>query len=122
MAFTIKESYHAAVIEITGKFFGSLEGEAFSARINALKAAGQTQVVIDLARADLLDSTAIGVLLASLTTMRREGGDIRLANMKKRVKNLFLMTRLLGNVFATYDSLDEALASFQEQPLVAAET
>ena len=121
MAFTVKETYHAAVIDITGKFFGSLEGEAFNARIDALKTAGQTRVVIDLARADLLDSTAIGLLLAGLTTMRREGGDIRLANMKKRVKNLFLMTRLLGNVFNTYDSLEEALASFQQQPLAAAE-
>lgn len=113
---TVNDHYHAAVIGINGKFFGSRDGEAYEAILDELKKQGKTQVVIDLAEAELMDSTAIGLLIASATTMRREGGDIRLANMKKRLRNLFLMTRLLGSVFDAYDALDAALASYQDEP------
>ncbi len=116
MPFKVKEEYHAVVIEITGKFLGAVEGEAFKQTIEDLKEAGKIHVVIDLSKADLLDSTAIGLLISSLTTMRRAGGDVRLAGMQKRVKNLFLMTRLLGPVFDHYETVQEAVDSFAEQP------
>jgi anti-sigma B factor antagonist len=116
MGINLKDTYHAAVIEISGKFLGSLEGDTFRALIYDLKEQGKTKVIVDLAQADLLDSTAIGILIASLTSVRRAGGDMRLANMKKRVRNLFLMTRLLGPVFEDYDSLEAALESYKHHP------
>lgn len=116
MGINLKDTYHAAVIEISGKFLGSLEGDKFRALIYDLKEQGKTKIIVDLAQADLLDSTAIGILIASLTSVRRAGGDMRLANMKNRVRNLFLMTRLLGPVFEDYDSLEEALESYKHHP------
>ncbi|WP_457652123.1 STAS domain-containing protein [Rhodocaloribacter sp.] len=116
MPFKVKEEYYAVVIEITGKFLGAIESEAFKQTIEQLKEAGKVHVVIDLSKADLLDSTAIGLLISSLTTMRRAGGDVRLAGMQKRVRNLFLMTRLLGPVFTNYETVEEAVNSFAEQP------
>ncbi len=119
MSLDVKDTYHATVIEISGKFFGSLEGDRFKALLEDCKTHGKTHLVLDLAETDLMDSTAIGLLIAGLTSMRRVGGDIRLANMKKRIRNLFLMTRLLGPVFESYDSLEAATASYQPPPVEA---
>ncbi len=116
MPFKVKEEYYAVVIEISGKFLGAIEGEAFRRTIEQLKEAGKVHVVIDLSKADLLDSSAIGLLISSLATMRRAGGDVRLAGMQKRVRNLFLMTRLLGPVFTNYETVEEAVNSFEERP------
>ncbi|GIV59457.1 STAS domain-containing protein [Rhodocaloribacter litoris] len=122
MSFSIDESYHAVVIHIKGKFLGALEETAFRQAIDDLKKKGKTRLVIDLSRADLLDSTAIGLLIGTLTTMRRAGGDVRLAGLQNRVKNLFLMTRLLGPVFDDYETVEDALRSFERQPEAPAET
>jgi anti-sigma B factor antagonist len=116
MPFSVNEQYHAAVVDIKGKFLGSVEGDAFKAAMNRLKDEGKTHVVINLGTTDLMDSSGIGLLISALTSMRRADGDVRLANMQKRVKNLFLMTRLLGPVFDDYDSVDAALHSFETDP------
>ena len=58
-----------------------------------------------------MDSSGIGALIGALTTMKKVEGDVKLAGMKDRIKNLFLLTRLLGPVFEDYDSVEEAAAS-----------
>jgi anti-sigma B factor antagonist len=116
MSFSVQEKYNAVIFEIKGKFLGSIEGPAFKEKVNEYKEAGKTQGIIDLSKADFMDSSGIGLLISALTTMRKAGGDIRLAGMQKRIKNIFLLTRLLGPVFDDYETVEEALASYQETP------
>lgn len=116
MPFSVNEEYHAVVVEIKGKFLGSVEGPAFKEALNELKEAGKTYVVVDLSKTDFMDSSGIGTLISGLTTMRKAGGDIRLAGMEKRIKSVFLITRLLGPVFDDYETVEEALASFETDP------
>ena len=116
MSLRLDERYSAAVIQIQGKFLGSLEGDQFRAMLQSLKEAGRTNVVVDLSRTDFMDSSALGVLIGGLTTMRREGGDIRLACIEKRIKNLFLITRMLGPVFQDYATVAEAEMSYRDHP------
>lgn len=113
MPFTSSEQFQAVVITITGKFLGSVEGPRFKEMLDGYKDAGKRQMVIDLSNAEMMDSTGIGVLIGGLTSMRNVGGDIVLAGLKKRLRNIFLMTRLLGSVFTDYETVEEALASFE---------
>ncbi len=111
MPFSTSEQYHAAVIQITGKFLGSIEGVAFKEKLEELRDSGKTKVIIDLSKADFMDSSGIGALIGALTTMKKVDGEVKLAGMKDRIKNLFLLTRLLGPVFEDYDTVEEAAAS-----------
>ena len=111
MPFSTSEKYHAVVIQISGKFLGSLEGVAFKEKLEELRDSGKRKVVIDLSKADFMDSSGIGALIGALTTIKKVEGDVKLAGMKDRIKNLFLFTRLLGPVFEDYDSVEEAAAS-----------
>ncbi len=113
------EHYHATVVSIHGRFLGSIEGPTFKQTITDLKDAGKTSLVVDLSPTDFMDSTAIGALIGSLTTLRKAGGDIRLAGMEKRIKNLFLLTRLLGPVFVDYETVAEAVASYDPEAVSA---
>lgn len=112
MPFRQSEKYEATIIHITGKFLGSIERSAFEDAVHALKDAGKTRLVLDLSKTDMIDSTGIGLLVASKTTMCNAGGDVCLAGLEDRVKNVFLLTRLLGSVFDDYPDVDEALAHF----------
>ena len=114
MPFKDREQGDAVIFEITGKFLGSIDGPGFRRTLQGYKESGVKKVVVDLSKADLMDSSGIGEMIAGLTSMRNAGGDMRLAALRKRIRNVFLMTRLLGSVFQDYETVDEALASFNE--------
>ncbi len=112
MSITTSEQYHAAVIRPKGEFFGSVQGPAFREALAPLRAKGKTNIVVDLSQTTLMDSSGIGVLLEAAEGLRSAGGDLRLAELEKKMRNLFLMTRLLGDVFQIFDTVDEAIESF----------
>ena len=47
------------------------------------------RVVVDLARARYLDSTAIGLLLMHSDEVRARGGDVKICNVSPRLKEVF---------------------------------
>jgi anti-sigma B factor antagonist len=112
MPFTVKDHQDISVVAIRGKFLGTLERDAFKSAVDKLKDNGTRSVVIDLGSADFMDSTAIGLLISALTTIRGVDGDVVIAGLNKRIKNLFVMTRLLGPVFRDFETVDEAVAAF----------
>lgn len=114
MAFPITERYNAVVITPKGEFFGSIQGAQFREEMADLRADGKKNFVLDLGETTLMDSSGIGVLIAEAEALRAEGGDLRLARVEARVRNLFLMTRLLGEVFTLYPTVDEAVKSYSE--------
>ena len=116
MSINVQDQYQASIIQIKGKFLGSVDGPEFKQKLDDLKQAGKTNVVVDLGHTDFMDSSGIGALIGGLTSMRKSGGDVRLANMEKRIKNLFMITRLLGPVFDDYESVDDAVQSFRTNP------
>jgi len=116
MPFSVHEENQAAVFEIKGRFLGSIDGAAFKSRLAEELEQGNSRFVVDLSKTDFMDSSGIGVLIGGLTSTRRAGGDMRLAGMTKRIKNLFLITKLLGSVFDDYESVRDALDSYVDNP------
>ena len=112
MPYTIDEHDRTRVLTIKGRFLGSIEREAMQRTVEALIADGRTRLVIDLAKTDFMDSTGIGVLVQGAERLRQAGGDACLAGMQTRVKNLFVMTRLLGRMFDDYPTVEAALQRF----------
>lgn len=110
MPFTVSQRSDAAVVAIRGKFLGTLERDAFKSAVDDLKNGGVKGVVIDLSNTDFMDSTGIGLLISALTTIRGVDGDVVIAGLNNRIKNLFVMTRLLGPVFRDFETVDEAVA------------
>ncbi len=73
---------------------------------------GKTKLLLNLAGVKYIDSTGIGELIASYTTVKRTGGQLKLLKLTDRVQNLLVITKLL-TVFDAYDDEAEALKSFQ---------
>ncbi len=66
-------------------------------------------VVLDLAGTDYFSSTAYGVILKTLESMREKGGDLFLVNLTPSVLRLFEVTKLKG-ILNICDSVEEALS------------
>lgn len=108
---TERRSGDIVVLSVSGRFVADEQDPQFSNRINALAAQGLTRIVVDLQGVTLLDSGGIGVLVSKLLTLRRRGGDLRLARLNARTERVLSITRLLP-VFAAFPSVEQAVRSF----------
>ena len=80
--------------------------------IRTLADQGKKKVLLNLAGVKYMDSSGVGELIANYTTVKRQGGQLKLLNLTDRIQNLLVITKLL-TVFDSYDDESEALKSFQ---------
>ena len=59
-----------------------------------------------------IDSTGLGELISSYVTLSNQGGQIKLAHLTERLRDIMTITKLL-TVFDVYDNEPDALASFK---------
>jgi hypothetical protein len=62
----------------------------------------------------VFDSAGIGELIQSFTTIRNQGGQMKLVNLNKRVQDLLVMTNL-HKVFEIHDDEASAIKAFGGQ-------
>ncbi len=80
-------------------------------RIQKLLNDGDRKFLLNLADVDYIDSSGLGELVTSFTTVRNQGGQLKLLNLTKRVKDLLQITKLY-TVFDVYDDEATAVRSF----------
>ncbi len=115
MKYDVDEQYNAVVIKLKGNVMGGPDGAKLHDQLHELKDSGRKNVVVDLSKVKFMNSSGLGMLISALTTMRNGGGDLRLANVADRIQSLLVITKLI-TVFQHFDSVDEAVLSYEEDP------
>ncbi len=110
----IKEQMHGdvAVIALKGKLMGGPETLAIHDKVKELVGKKINKVVIDLGQVKWMNSSGLGALMGSITTLRNAGGELKLARVTQKVQSLFMITKLI-TIFETFDSVEEAVSSFK---------
>jgi anti-sigma B factor antagonist len=72
---------------------------------------GAKAIVLKLGEVHYIDSSGVGELVKAHTTIRNQGGQLKLANLNKRVHDLLEMTRLSA-VFDIQKDETTAIRSF----------
>jgi anti-sigma B factor antagonist len=72
---------------------------------------GARAIVLNLGEVQYIDSSGIGELVKAHTTMRNQGGQLKLTNLNKRIHDLLEMTRLSA-VFDIQKDETSAIKSF----------
>ena len=99
------------ILDIHGKItIGEGSAEVRSV-VRALLQAGNKEILLNLGDVSYVDSSGIGELVSSFTTVSGQGGHLKLLNLTKKLKELLAITKLL-TVFDSYSDEQEALASF----------
>jgi anti-sigma B factor antagonist len=86
--------------------------DRFNSTMSELLRQSHNKIVLDVEEVPTIDSSGIGLLVRHLTTAKQNGGAIRLLKPSKFTVQTLKMVGLL-NLFATYEDLAEAVASFQ---------
>jgi anti-sigma B factor antagonist len=119
MNYNVDERYNAVVLQLKGNVMGGPDGAKLHDQLHEMKEAGKNNVVVDLAKVKFMNSSGLGMLISGMTTMRNAGGDLRLARVADRIQSLLVITKLI-TVFKHYDSVEEAVASFETDAPAAA--
>ena len=81
-------------------------------RIQKLLGAGERKFLVNLADVDYIDSSGLGELVSSFTTVRNQGGELKLLNLTRRVQDLLQITKLL-TVFEVFNNEAAALKTMK---------
>jgi len=85
--------------------------ETFEGHLNN----GERRFVLNLADVSYIDSSGLGALVWSYTSVRNKSGDVKLLNLTARVKDLLQLTKLL-TVFDVYESESRAVGALAGWP------
>src|SRR5499427_2645500 len=79
--------------------------------VRDLLAKGQKKILLNLGEVNYIDSSGIGELVSAFTTVTNSGGQLKLLNLNKRVKDLLQITKLY-TVFDVHEDEAAAIRSF----------
>ncbi len=72
---------------------------------------GGKKIILNLGDVNYIDSSGIGELVSSYTTVTSGGGQLKLLNLTKKIQELLAITKLL-TVFQVYNDERAAVSSF----------
>jgi len=72
---------------------------------------GQKKILLNLGDVSYIDSSGIGELVSAFTSVRNQGGELKLLHLTKKVHDLLQITKLY-TVFDVKDDEAAAIAAF----------
>lgn len=99
------------ILELTGRLTIGEGDELLRDKINSMLQLGHRKLLLNLGEVPYVDSAGLGQMVSTLSTVKRQGGSLKLLHLTKRIQDLLSITKLL-TVFDSYDSEQEALDSF----------
>ena len=99
------------ILDLKGKITLGEGDEALKDKINSLIQQNRKRILLTLADVPYIDSAGLGEIVRTYTTVSRQGGQLKLVNLTKRITDLLSITKLL-TVFETFESESEAVQSF----------
>ncbi|MBI4535031.1 MAG: STAS domain-containing protein [Ignavibacteriae bacterium] len=113
MKFRTEQHGDVTIISLDGNLMGGPDATTLNNKIHELIEAGKKQVVIDLAGVRFMNSSGLGVLIGTLSTLRSSGGNLKIANATPKITSLIEISKL-SSVFQTYASTSDAVASYKK--------
>jgi anti-sigma B factor antagonist len=80
--------------------------------VRELAGKGYVNILLNLAAVRHIDSAGVGELMTCFTSIRNQGGHLKLMNLNKNVHNLLQITKLY-TIFEIEDDEATAIQSFQ---------
>ena len=66
--------------------------------LNSVVEKGTTKLLLDLSQVPYMDSTGVGVLFGTYTSLKKRGGSIRLAGVSDRLRKVLTLVCLDGMI------------------------
>jgi anti-sigma B factor antagonist len=101
MNYEARQVGDVTILDVSGRIdvgvplaFGAGAGHPLQEVIRDFAGRGQKNIVLNLRDVAYIDSSGIGDLVGSATTLRKQGGDLRIVNPSMVVQKLLAVTRV----------------------------
>jgi anti-sigma B factor antagonist len=110
---TVRHSDGVAIVDVNGRI--TLGEGSVGLRDAVLKelAADHKKLLLNLAEVTYMDSSGVGELTSAYTSIRNQGGEVKLLNLSEKVDGLMQITKL-ATIFDISDDENAAIASFKK--------
>jgi len=99
------------VMDIAGRITLGEGSVQLREAVRNLVASGHKKIVLNLADVSYMDSSGMGELVTAFTTVKNQGGELKLINLTRKIHDLMQITKLV-TVFDIHDTEASAIAAF----------
>ena len=99
------------IVVMKGRITVGNEATALRETVATLNTDGTRNLVFNLAGVDYIDSTGLGALVMSASTLRKSGGNVKLVSLNRRTIELLVMTKL-ATIFEIFTDEQDAVNSY----------
>jgi anti-sigma B factor antagonist len=100
------------VVDMSGRITLGEGSVILREAVKDLVAKGQKKILLNLGDVTYIDSSGIGELVSAFTSVRNQGGELKLLNLTKKVHDLLQITKLY-TVFDIKDDEAKAVEAFK---------
>jgi anti-sigma B factor antagonist len=111
MTIDTRTSNGVTILDIHGKITIGEGSAEIRNTVRDLLQAGKKKILLNLGDVSYVDSSGIGELVSSFTTVTNQGGELKLLNLTKKLQELLAITKLL-TVFESFNDEDTAVGSY----------
>ena len=111
MKATNRQVEGVSVVDMSGRITLGEGSVVLRDSIRDLIGKGQKKILLNLGDVTYIDSSGIGELVSAFPAVRREGGELKLHNLTKKVHDLLQITKLY-TVFDIKDDEATAIKAF----------
>jgi len=108
---TSREVDQVVILDMTGRIVLGDELETLRGAVQTLLTQGKKKIILNLAEVSYIDSSGVGELVRSFTSVRNQGGELKLLNLTQKVHDVLHVTKLY-TVFDIRDDEFKAVKSF----------
>ncbi len=100
------------VVDLSGRITLGEGSVVLRDTVRNLVGQGNKKILLNLGDVNYIDSSGIGELVSAFTSVRNQGGELKLLNLTKKVHDLLQITKLY-TVFDVKDDEASAIKSFK---------
>ena len=106
-----RQSGDVTILDLSGRITIGEGSVQLREAVKELLGSGNKKILLNLGNVSYVDSSGIGELVSSYTTTSNQGGQLKLLNLGKKIKDLLMITKLL-TVFQTFEDEQQAVGSY----------
>ena len=106
-----RKNGEVTIFDLKGKILIGEGIDELREAINDSIKANEKNLLLNFDQVPYLDSTGLGEVVRSYTTLKKEGGMVKIVNLTQKVRDLLSVTKLI-TVFETFEDEDKAVNSF----------
>lgn len=99
------------ILDLKGKITIGVGDVALREAVHEALEAGARNILLNMKEVSTVDSSGVGEMVSTFTTVTNRGGKLKLENLPSKVADVLQITQLI-TVFETFDDEKEAINSF----------